>query len=120
MLLSPHLSLSSVLTSVKVCFDLAYTGLMLLLRVWRLGPGLAIVVGLLIGHQALDNTQPGGAGGGRVNFDSVQCHLRQWAQNTNTEIITHCTVHSQAWPDLTKYLYQAPDQGSFAGYRGSW
>ena len=78
---------------------------MLLLRVWRLGPGLAIVVGLLIGHQALDNTQPGGAGDGRVNFDSVQCQLRQWAQNTNTEIITHCTPRPGRL-DLAKYPYQ--------------
>ena len=75
--------------------------IMLLLRVWRLGPGLAIVVGLLIGHQALDNTQPGGAGDGRVNFDSVQCQLRQWAQNTNTEIITHCTPRpGLTWPNI--------------------
>ena len=82
---------------------------MLLLRVWRLGPGLAIVVGLLIGHQALDNTQPGGAGDGRVNFDSVQCQLRQWAQNTNTEIITHCTPRpGLTWPNiLNKALTKA-------------
>ena len=88
--------IGNVVISHLQCSHLAqslfWPGLMWLLRVdW--GQARTIVVTLLIGHWALDNT---GQRAGRVNFDSVHCSLlsSQWAQNTNTEIISH----SQAEP----------------------
>ena len=59
------------------------------------------VQGYWLDTRLLTTLSQAGLGDGRVNFDSVQCQLRQWAQNTNTEIITHCTPRpGLTWPNI--------------------
>ena len=101
MLLSPQL-LSSPVFSLRSKFVLTWADVTPV-SVWRPGPGPLLPgywldTGLLTTH-----------GAGRVNFDSVHCQPWQWAQNTNTEIITHSqarlgyvsSTQTKAWPRLT-------------------